>query len=368
MPDRLPKEIKPNWEVPLTSRGLGGLAATPDYVIVSDREVMDTLDVFKCLRAADGKEVWTHRYPAIGTLDFGSSPRATPLIHSGLVFLYGAFGHLSCLELSSGKVVWEMDTRDAFAATDERAWGTCSSPLIADDKFIINPGGKDASLVALEPKTGKVIWKTPGKPASYGSFLSGKFGGLHQVIGFDADSMGGWDVATGKRLWRMTPDVNSKFNVATPVRYGDKLLVALENNGTKLFGFKTGGEIDPKPTAKHRDLSPDSHTPVIVGDRVFGIWNRLYCLDLMNGLKEVWDSDDRAFGQYGALVAVDNRVLAITLESELILFDPKANKFEPLGRVKILADEAGLYSHPAFVGTRVYVRGSSSIVCIDLRS
>jgi outer membrane protein assembly factor BamB len=120
--------------------------------------------------------------------------------------------------------------------------------------------------------------------------------------------------------------------------------------------------------AKHRGLSPDSHTPVVVGDRVFGIWNRLFCLDLTNGLKEVWDSDDRAFGQYGALVATDTRVLAITLESELILIDSKSTKFEPLGRVKVFADEAGLFSHPAFVGTRVYMRGSSSVICVELKS
>ena len=101
---------------------------------------------------------------------------------------------------------------------------------------------------------------------------------------------------------------------------------------------------------------------------MFGIWNRLYCLDLTNGLKEVWDSDDRAFGQYGALVATDNRVLAITMESELILLDPKSTKFEPLGRTKVFADEAGLYSHPAFVGTHVYLRGSSSVVCVNLKN
>ena len=35
-------------------------------------------------------------------------------------------------------------------------------------KLIVNPGAKDASLVALEPATGKVVWKCPGKPASYG--------------------------------------------------------------------------------------------------------------------------------------------------------------------------------------------------------
>lgn len=336
-------------------------------MIVSDREVMDTLDVFKCLKTTDGSVVWTHRYPALGELDFGNSPRATPLIHAGLVFLYGAFGNLTCLELATGKVVWELDTRDKFKADDERKWGCCSSPLIADDKLIINPGGKDASLVALGPKTGKVIWATAGKPASYGSFLAGTFGGKAQVVGYDQDSLGGWELATGKRLWRLPPEVEAKFNVPTPVRVADKLLVALENNGTKLYGFQPTGEIDPKPVAKFRDLAPDSHTPVVAGDRVFGIWNRLHCLDLKNGLSEVWGSDDAAFTQYGALVATDTRVLAVMMDSELVLFDPRAAKFEPVSRGKLFADEGGLFSHPAFVGPRMYARGSASVVCVDLK-
>lgn len=119
---------------------------------------------------------------------------------------------------------------------------------------------------------------------------------------------------------------------------------------------------------RHRDLSPDSHTPVIAGDRLFGIWNQLYCLDLKGGLKEIWISDDRAFGKYGAIVATDKRVLIVTLESELILLDPLAAKFAPIGRAKVFADEAGLYSHPAFVGSRMYVRGASSVVCVELKT
>lgn len=32
----------------------------------------------------------------------------------------------------------------------------------------------------------------------------------------------------------------------------------------------------------------------------------------------------------------------------------------------LLADEAGLYSHPAVVGQRLYVRASDAVHCFDL--
>jgi outer membrane protein assembly factor BamB len=353
--------------VELAAQGLGGVAATSDYVIVSDRELKDTSDAFKCYRAADGKEVWTISYPAVGNLDYGNSPRATPLIDGDLVYLFGAFGFLTCAELASGKVVWEMDIRAEFDADDKRKWGECGSPLIADGKLIINPGGKNASLVALDPRTGKVIWKTPGKPAAHGSFLVGTFGGVKQIVGYDKDTLGGWDLATGKRLWEVAPEADGDFNVPTPVQVGDKLLVTTENNGTRLYAFKEKGIIDPKPLATNRYLSPDSHTPVVVGDRVFGMWGSLYCLSLKDGLKAKWESRDRSFAGYGAIVASDKRALVLNRNSELILIDATSDELKVLSRLTVWKEERGCYAHPALVGTRLYLRSSSMLVCVELK-
>lgn len=366
LPDKLPAKAEPVWTVEVTSAGLGGVAATADHVFFSDRGLNDTADVWKCVTAAAGKEVWSHLTPCKGALDYGNSPRATPLVGGDFVYTFGAFGHLTCLKLKSGEVEWELDLPLEFDVTDKPKWGTCSSPLIVDGKLIVNPGAKEASLVALDPKTGKTKWKTPGKAAGYGSLIAGTFGGVNQIVGHDTDTLGGWAVDTGKRLWTLKPDAPNDFNVPTPIGVGGKLLVTTENNGTRLYQFADGGTIDPKPVAVNKKLTPDTHTPVVVGDRVLGVWKRLYALDLKNGLKEKWDSNDKVFHRYSALVATDKRALAIGLEGELVLFDPTADEWEELGRLKVFANEKGLYAHPAFVGKRVYVRGGSAVVCVDL--
>ena len=353
------------WEAVLFSKGLGGIAATKDYVLVSDRELEDGFDAFKCFEAATGKEAWSYRYPAAGNLDFGNSSRATPQIHGDLVFFFGAFGHLTCCELATGKPIWDMNIRTKFGADDERKWGMCSSPLIVDGKLIVNPGGKEASLVALEPKTGKVIWKSQGKPASHGSFIAGKFGGKLQIVGYDSDSLGGWDPDNGKRLWTIKPP-KQDFNVPTPIQVGELLLVSTENSGTRLYRFKDGGEIDPKPVAANADLKPDTHTPVVIGERVFGVWNRLYCLDLKNDLKELWTNEDNVYLTYASLIATDKRLLVTTLEGELLLIDAASKDGKPIGRAKLLKDEQGVYSHPALVGTKFYLRGNSALICVEL--
>jgi outer membrane protein assembly factor BamB len=365
LPDKLPAKVEPVWSIDTVTRGLGGVAATSDLVVYSDRGLDDTIDEWKCVSAADGKEVWSHVYPCKGNLDYGNSPRATPLIDGEHVYLFGAFGHLSCLKLKSGEVAWDLNLRDEFDATDSPKWGACSSPLQVDGKLIVNPGTKDASLAALDPKTGKVVWKAPGKAAGYGSLLAGKFGGVTQVVGHDADTLGGWDAATGKRLWAVKPEAANDFNVPTPMAVGDNLLVTTENNGTRLFAFKQEGKIDPKPVAVHKKLAPDTHTPVVVGDRVYGVWRRLFVLDAKAGLKAVWDADEQAFTKYAAAVATDTRVLVMTLEADFILYDITADGLTEVNRVKALASEKGLYSHPAFVGKRAFVRGSSSLACLD---
>jgi outer membrane protein assembly factor BamB len=269
--------------------------------------------------------------------------------------------------LKTGKALWALNVRDEFDAKDERKWGVCDSPLVADGKLIVAPGSKDAALVALDPKTGKPVWKAPGKPTGYGSFIAAKLGGTLQIVGYDTETLGGWDAKTGKRLWALKPDRGGDFNVPTPTVVGDRLLVATENNGTRLFAFKADGTIEPKPVAINKKLAPDTHTPVVAGDRVFGVWNRLYCLNLKDGLKELYDEAGTAFSGYCAAVATDARVLIVSKAGELILLDATAKEYTELGRLAVFGkDEKGVYAHPALVGTRVYVRGSGAVVCIDL--
>lgn len=70
--------------------------------------------------------------------------------------LLGALGDLHCVKLDSGEVLWEKNIIRGFG--DELpTWGTCSSPLILDHMLIVNPGTKDASPVAFDRTTGKVV-------------------------------------------------------------------------------------------------------------------------------------------------------------------------------------------------------------------
>ncbi len=335
-------------------------------MLVSDRELDDQFDVFRCLHADTGQEVWAHRYPAPGLLDYGNSPRATPLIAGQRCFTLGAHGHLSCLELTTGRPLWQVDVKTQFGLVEEMKWGLCGSPLVADGKLILYAGGPQAAIVALDPATGKPLWKTPGNPPGYGSLIVATLGGRQQIVGHDATTLGGWDLATGKRLWTLEPTNPGDFNVPTPLVWQGRLVAATENNGTRMFGFAEGGNIVEKPVAEYEALSPDTHSPVASDDRLFGILNGLHCLDLKKGLAPLWLGKDPGFLEHASLIAAPGRLLVITGQAELILIDAAASELKILGRQKALDGESGLLAHPALVGTRLYLRGTSEIVCLEL--
>ncbi len=365
LPERLPATAKFVWKKPAMTGGLAGLSVSDGRLILAERDFSEEHDVYRCLNAENGELLWRAEFPARGTLDYGQFPRATPVMHAGKAYLLGAFGDLRCVNVTNGDVIWHRALPGEFHA-ELPTWGMCSTPLIVDDMLIVNPGGTNASLVALDCATGRTRWATPGLPAAYSSFVCGTFGGRRQIIGYDRHSLGGWDVKTGRRLWQIVPPTDGDFNVPTPIVVDGGVIVATENNGTRLYRFDESGRIIPRPAAEYAGLSPTTTSPVLTCGRVFGANPGLRCLDVQNGLKPVWAREDDALGDHATLIADDARVLVVTLGGELILLDGKADTCAVLSRLKMFEGDVEIYSHPALVGTRLYARAGSSVACVDL--
>lgn len=365
LPARLPATPKFIWKEAAMSGGLAGLSISGNRLILAERDFADEHDVYRCLDTETGEVIWRIKFPARGHLDYGQSPRATPVMHKGRAYLLGAFGDLRCVNVADGKLLWQRQLLQEFDAVLP-TWGTCSPPLVVDDLLIVNPGGPNASLAALDCVTGQTRWTTPGAPAAYGAFICAELGGRRQIVGYDQASLGGWDVKTGTRLWQLVPPTEGDFNVPTPIAVNGGLIVATENNGTRFYRFDDAGRIVPTPVADYQDLSPDTTSPVVAGGRLFGAHLGLHCLDLNNGLKRIWHRDDDAIGDYATLITDDERVLVITLGGELILLNAKADDYAVLSRLRVFNDEVEVYPHPALIGTRLYLRGGTSVMCLDL--
>ena len=354
MPEKLAPQPIVTWRAELSSEGLGGIAANENFVVLGMRDVLDTKDVFRCYAAATGKLAWQYDYLAEGRLDYGNSPRATPLLHEDLVFLQGAFGHLACLDLETGAVFWNINLCDQFGV-EPLTWGNCWSPVVIDNNLIVQPGSQAASLAALDIDTGEIVWQTSGNPAAYSSPVVATTGETTQIIAYDKLSLGGWDAADGSRIWSMEPEYENDFNVPTPIVLPHGLFVNTENNGARIFKFNEQHQLAEKPAAQFVDLASDTHTPVCCGDEVYAVFDGLYCLD-DKSLEQLWLHEDDAFYGHASIVASDDKILTICFDGTLILLKRDRSGFKELGRTKIGDAASGIHAHPAFVGDSMYVR------------
>lgn len=367
LPRRLPAQPKRLWSAPLTGPAMAGPAATAQFVLVPDKTADARRDLFRCLKAANGKEVWRLEYDAPDELDYSNAPRAMPVIHDGLAYLQGALGHLHCVELATGKVIWKAHLFDDFRAA-RLTWGASVSPLVVEDKLILAPGAKEAAVVALDRRTGKVLWKTPGHAAAYSAFIHGNFGGVPQLIGYDVAGLGGWEPKTGRRLWELVPPDGADFNVTTPVVVDGQLLLAAENNATRLHRFGADGKLLSAPAHKNKELAPDTCTPAVVNGKVFATaYGELFCLDLHAGLKTLWREANDLFHDHVTLIAGPNRVLVWTIGGDLLLLDATADRYQVISHLRPFPGKVvDSMAHPAFVGDRIYLRSPKELLCLRL--
>ena len=371
VPASLPEKVKFLWTTKTTGPGHSGISVADKRVFFADKSADRTNDIWRCVAAETGKQLWTLEYKAEGELDYSNSPRAAPVIHDGMVYLLGPFGHLHCVKPDTGEVVWKRHLINDFGS-ELPTWGMTATPLVVDDKLIVNPGAKDASLVALDRKTGEIAWKSPGIGAAYSSPILNNFQGQRQVITYDSESLGGWDVTTGKRVWKVVPENKGDFNVPTPIAIGEKLLVSTENNSTRLYGFRGMGyrgpvRVNPKPQRRFDDLAPDMITPVVYNGMIFGAHNsQLYCLDSRT-LQLLWKHRDVAFDAYASLVAGNGHVMVTTIAGELLLVRADRKEYKLAGRLQVFDDiKTEVWSHPALVEGHLYIRNENSINCLPL--
>jgi outer membrane protein assembly factor BamB len=158
----------------------GGPVVSAPFVL-GDAVVIGSRDfILYALRTTDGRELWRQPF-------WGSWVESTPRLSGGTLYIGSSdLRHVRALEPASGNPVW---STDVFGS----AWGT---PLVVGDTvFMGSVGVKDymirheASLVALDRRTGKIRWRramAPGADAMSGIAGSlASFGGKVFAAGLD---------------------------------------------------------------------------------------------------------------------------------------------------------------------------------------
>ena len=180
------------------------------------------------LDVANQSELWTAK---LG--DKGGEPRCTPTIDGNLVYAVSTEGDLVCVQASDGKEVWRKSFATDFGNPPKPTWQFSESPLVDGEKLIVVPGSSEAVMVALNKKTGDVLWKCaadlPGKGhdgAGYTGAVISNAAGIRQYVTLVGKGAIGVDAQTGKLLWHYNRVANGTAVIPTPLVWDDYVFVS----------------------------------------------------------------------------------------------------------------------------------------------
>ena len=195
--------------------------------------------------STDGKQLWKRQLgtnrPIRGDEGNGASP--SPSTDGKHVFVFVGSGQLACFDFD-GNEVWKFNAQDRYGRFQTQH-GMHTTPLLYQDRLymqLIHSGG--AWVIALDPTTGKQVWKVPRKSDGYAenehSYASPCLwyrGADAYLITHGNDYAIAHRLTDGSEIWRVG-ELNPKSNyrpdlrfVASPVATPDLIVIPTAKSG-----------------------------------------------------------------------------------------------------------------------------------------
>jgi outer membrane protein assembly factor BamB len=354
------------------AEGLGGGYSTPSVAggRIFGMSYRDNDEVVWALDANTGKEIWKTRIaPANRKVGYGEGSRSTPAVDGDRVYALGVNGDLVCMQAADGRLCWQKNLAADFGG-GVPGFGYCESPLVDGDKLVVTPGGKAATLVALDKRSGEVVWKAAiaeGDAAHYSSVIAADVDGERQYIQFLSGGVVGIRAEDGKLLWRYGQPANGNANIATPIYHeGHVFATSAYNKGGGLVKLTTSaGGVSADEVYFTRQLRNHHGGVVLVGGHLYGFdESNLTCLDFLTG-KVAWT--DRSVGK-GSLMAAGGHLYVRGERGTIALVEATPSgyvekaRFDPPSR-----SGKGAWAHPVIAGGRLYLRDQDTLLCYDVK-
>lgn len=319
-----------------------------------------------------GDEVWSTDCGPYYKQGAGNGPRSTPTVDGEFVYVLGGGGELSCLDAKSGRVTWQKNILRDFGGSNI-TWGICESVLIDGDKLICTPGGRGATMVALNKRNGNVVWQAavPGNPqASYASPIAVTAGGVKQYVTFTSRSVIGVRASDGRPMWQDDASANGTANCSTPLFYDNHIFSAsgYGTGGALLRLASARGETSAQRRFFTKDMKNHHGGMVIVDGYLYGSNDPgiLTCIDLRDGSVK-WQN--RSVGK-GSLTYADGRIY---LRSEggggtMALVEATPAAYRELGRFD-QPNRTGrsAWAHPVVAAGKLFLRDQDLMLCYDVK-
>ena len=326
----------------------------------------------------DGKVIWTTRVGNVGNPNQNPpypKARSTPTVDGNFIYALGSDGDLACLEAKTGKIRWSKNIRKEFGGTPGE-WAYAESPLVDGDLVVVTPGGAEATMVAVNKKTGALVWKSAipgGDPAGYASAIVVQGGGRKQYAQLLSKGLVGVDAKTGQFLWRYAEAAKGPAQYFTPIARDGYVYGGALGIGGGLVRLKADGTAEQVYFI--RGLPNGIGGAVLVGDYLYGteVGQKLVACEFTTG-KVKWQADN--FG-WGSVASADGLLFVHFIDGDIGLVEASPDAFRQKGRFtppalpkkkQVGQFPEGAFTYPVIADGRLYIRDLGTLWAFDVKA
>ncbi len=330
-----------------------------------------------CLDLFSGKVLWertVHQGPPSGpTHSKNSYASETPVTDGQRVYaLFGDVG-VYCFDME-GRPVWQK----AIAPHKRRlGWGTAASPVLHGDRlYLVDDNEEQSYLLALDKRSGEEVWRVDrDEKSNWSTPYVWQTPQRTEIVTPGTGKVRSYDL-DGKLLWWFRG--MSGITIGTP--YADQGLLYLSSGyvGDKkkpLYAIRPGATGDISLASEensnlsiawcNRTAAPYNPTTLVYDGRLYVLLDRgmLSAFDSQTG-KPIYEQKPLPDGQHFTSSPWAYRGKVFCQNEDGLTFVGKAgDEFEVLHTNKLPEDEMYLAT-PAIVGDRLLIRSSARVYCI----
>jgi outer membrane protein assembly factor BamB len=348
------------------------------------------------LQAETGKTIWEHRNPSPNRRNADNDrvspgPNSTPLVVGTRLYTVGTDSVIHCFEKQRGKVLWTLDLIRELGGR-VFPWGYASSPM-AYKNLLITPVGRERgpkegigadrdgpdggpsegrksaggpTLVALDLKSGKVVWQSQDYAIRHSSPLLISFQGEDQIVMLLSKGIMAVRPDNGERLWHHK-FTDGYYRDMTPLWIdGDRLIVGDGEYTCAIQLTRKNGRTVTEEVWSNPKLRFPQNNPIHVGAYIYGSSGSVYkratmvCAEAATG-KRAWAK--RGFA-LATCVYGDGKLIILDENGQLGLATVGPDGMLVHSTCRVTERES--WTVPTLVGTTLYVRDRKHIMALDL--
>lgn len=365
------------WKISDAGSGYSTPAVVGDRIYLLGNDGLEN-EFVAAHATTDGKKIWSTRLGNVGNPKQQPSfpgARSTPTVDGQVLYALGSDGDLACVEIANGGVKWKKNLRTDFGGKHGE-WAYAESPLIEGDMVICTPGGATATLLALNKKTGEVVWKCALPEADESGYSSGiivDYGSVKMVVQLLQKGLVGVEAKTGRFLWRYGKAV-SRYgaNIPTPVAAGGYIYTASAGTGGGVVKLKVQDRgVEAEQIYFESKLPTAIGGALRLGEFLYGTTgDALMCIEFTSGAVK-WR--EPALGT-ASLCSADGRIYLHAENGDVGLVEPSAEAYREKGRFtppdqpKRINPMEKAWTYPVVANGRLYIRDHGLLWCYDVKA